>query len=608
MMRHRKLATGDDGTVMLMALAFVMVIGLVIGALLTQSATQFKAERAFREQREGVFAADAGLEYAVAGIGMVPGTVEDTECTSTVTSELVGGANATSNVSANLTINSFPISDIRGQQGFVIVAASLRGAAANPQATLGTVTMTRLTPVPSLTASGRISTTVLFYVLEANLPAGNSATITLTGAGTVPRVLYASRWTGVAQEAPTYASNTGASTSDTISTSVNAPAAGALVFSAAATSFDGSGMDNSGAGTRLVDVDYNPSGSNNEIQFGASYRIASSAGSNTVVEDFGVDANPATHVVLSAKDASTTSTCPTTPSLVPGSAVQGNRSGIFSTSVTLEDVELSVPAGRNRLVVVAVHGASTAGSVTFNGTTMTLGRRAATGSEKSSVWYLLDAQLPAPGDYDVQVTSSEFLDFFPTFAVHASAWTGVLQGFGPTGLSSVATSGSMSSITTGVDVDTPGGLVFSAAGHDGASAMAAPTGAARLTGGSTSSGAFGTSWAVAADATAGYQVTEAFSGAGTPTTHILLAFRPASWAPLVYGGNCETGIQGPFVYNDYNVTVHCVSNGPGDALTITSTATAISGGRVIKAHATVSRLPSGTIEITEWDTRPSDSP
>lgn len=593
---------------MLMALAFVMVIGLVIGALLTQSATQFKAERAFREQREGVFAADAGLEYAVAGIGMVPGTVEDTECTSTATAALIGGTSATNNGSSTLSISNFSIADIRGQQGIVIVAASVRGTASTPQVTLGSVTMTRLTPVPSLTSSSRTSTTALFYVLEANLPTGSSATITLTGSGTVSRVLYASRWTGVAQEAPTYASSTrGTTTNNTISTSVNAPVTGALVFSAASTSFDNAGMANSGAGTRLANVPFDPPNSNNEMQFGASYGIASTAGSTTVVEDFGTDANPATHVVLAAKPSSSTSACPTSPVLMPGSAVQANVSSFLSSSVTLEGVELSVASGYNRLLVVAVHGGSTASSVTFNGTSMTMARRAESGDEKSSVWYLLDALLPAPGDYDIRVTGG--FELVPEFAVHASAWTGVLQGFGPTGLSSAATSGSMSSITTGVDVDTPGGLVFSAAGHDGAGAMAAPTGATRLTGGSTSSGAFGTSWAVAADATAGYQVTEAFSGAGTPTTHILLAFRPASWAPLEYGGLCEAGPQVlPSTYNGYTVTVGCLPNGAGDALTITSTAEAQSDGRVIKAHATVSRLPSGTIEITEWDTRPSDSP
>ena len=66
---HR--AQGDDGVILPIALAFVTVIALIIGTLLTQSATQFKATEAFRDRQAGIFAADAGLERALAGIDMI---------------------------------------------------------------------------------------------------------------------------------------------------------------------------------------------------------------------------------------------------------------------------------------------------------------------------------------------------------------------------------------------------------------------------------------------------------------------------------------------------------------------------------------------------------
>ena len=63
---HGGTATGDDGAVLPMVLAFVTVIGVIVGALLSQAAVNFKATTALRDNRDRVFAADAGLEWVLA--------------------------------------------------------------------------------------------------------------------------------------------------------------------------------------------------------------------------------------------------------------------------------------------------------------------------------------------------------------------------------------------------------------------------------------------------------------------------------------------------------------------------------------------------------------
>ena len=157
-----------------------------------------------------------------------------------------------------------------------------------------------------------------------------------------------------------------------------------------------------------------------------------------------------------------------------------------------------------------------------------------------------------------------------------------------------------------MSTDTPDALVFSAGGRDGGGTMAATSGMTRLTTGpGAASSIFGTSYAVVPETTVTFTAREAFSSSDSPATQAVAVFRPASWAPLRFGGLCEDpGSLGTAPYNGYNVTVSCVLNGAGDSLSVTSTATAVDDGRVITAHATVTRLPSGTIEITEWDTRP----
>jgi hypothetical protein len=136
----------------------------------------------------------------------------------------------------------------------------------------------------------------------------------------------------------------------------------------------------------------------------------------------------------------------------------------------------------------------------------------------------------------------------------------------------------------------------------------AATGTDRLTDGPEQSGAtFGTSYKVTSAATDPFTVTETFSSPGSGTTQAVVVFRPATWTPMRFGGQCESGI-GPFSYNGFTTSVSCTLNGAGDTLTLVSTATPTGDGPAVTATATVQRLPSGTIEITEWDTRGSGSP
>lgn len=57
---------GDDGAVLPVVLAFITVIGVIVGALLGQAAVNFNATSALEGRRDRVFAADAGLEWVFA--------------------------------------------------------------------------------------------------------------------------------------------------------------------------------------------------------------------------------------------------------------------------------------------------------------------------------------------------------------------------------------------------------------------------------------------------------------------------------------------------------------------------------------------------------------
>jgi hypothetical protein len=616
--RSSRTAGGDEGVALLIALAFVGIIALLIGALLTQSTAQFKASKAFGDRRGAIYAADAGLEHAVAGIGMIPGTGDPGTCTTTETIAFVGDADASSTGSANLAI-SFPVGDIRGAHGLVIVAVSLRGSASNLDVTAGSFTMRELAPAPVATRSVRTSTTQLFYALEADLPPGNNLPFTLTGAGSTPRVMHVSRWTGVEQAALpagayAWSTRTDGTSQDWISTTVTPPAEGALVYSAAAMSWDNADMDNDGAGTRLSSVGISTGSGNNGMQFGASYGVAAGTSSLTVTEDFGDNADPATHALLMPRPHTETSACPGMPTLSTHHEGVGS-SGFLSSSMTVSGLTITAAPGQNRAVIVAISNSdgeapSSVQLVRAGGPTteMNFARSARNGAGGTFLYYALDG-IGAPGSFSVRINHPTNLNFFESiyFAVHASSWTGVLQTVegvpqAPSSTGAAVPAGSATAATTNVRADAAGSLVFAATGHVGGGSMTA-SGTDRLTDGPEQSGAtFGTSYKVTSAVTDPFTVTETYSSAGTGTTQAVAVFRPATWAPMRFGGQCESGI-GPFAYNDFSVEVSCTRNAAGDTLTLTSIATPLGDGPELTATATVQRLPSGTIEITEWDTR-----
>lgn len=72
---RRRIGEGDDGNVLPMVLAFVTVIGVVVGALLGQASANFSATTALRDNRDRVYAADAGLEWVLARAGVITATL-----------------------------------------------------------------------------------------------------------------------------------------------------------------------------------------------------------------------------------------------------------------------------------------------------------------------------------------------------------------------------------------------------------------------------------------------------------------------------------------------------------------------------------------------------
>jgi hypothetical protein len=305
----------------------------------------------------------------------------------------------------------------------------------------------------------------------------------------------------------------------------------------------------------------------------------------------------------------------TTPTPVNHEEVSDDDFVFFGTgTVTLDNFAVGSAPGAHRLMLVAVanNDEHPPQSVSFGSHPMLrAGQAAEAGDNSTSLWYLLlDGDVTPPlatGSYDIVVTSPWVLFEGFTYAIHASLWTGVLQQvngvpYAFTDSGWAQTNSSVDVLRTDVSTDTSNALVVSAAGRDGGGSMGLPVGTTQLT---SSPGAddsiFGTSYAVVPAVTPTFTAEEHFSSAGAPATQAVVAFRPASWMPLRFGGACEPAALGPYTYNGYNVTVTCELNVDGDALTITSTAT--EGARQVVGQATVTRLPSGTIEITEWDTR-----
>lgn len=611
----------ERGAVLLLALVFIGIIALVISALLAQSAAQFRAARAFSERRDGIYAADAGLEHAVAGVGMLPGDAGDPGTCDLA--DTIAFHQSDFQVSTDSTgpfqfpLNDFNVDTGAGTNRIVIAAFTHVGTRALTTVTFDGRPMTfanRQTADDS--SSARDNTTEVWYILDANLPAAAGSTYdilaTLNGSGSATLAIQASSFTGVRQVAPNPTTNGSTKNSGTerfMRTTLSAPT-GSLLYSAAGTSRVGVAQG-SGAGTRLLGTSSTHAPAN--AAFGTSFRIAGAGDSGTVQEDFNSFMQRGTHVVLDVQRGSAAGSCPSTPTADnhEESVVSGFSFLSEPVTVSMGGYTLVASTGFNRLLIVAtnMNSGGRVQSVRFAGVAMHAAGRAENGTSSTALWYLLDAELPGAGDHTIDVTGTGCFFCTRNFAIHASSWTGVLQSISgsPVGPSDQAqhTLGSATAITTAIDTDAPNALVLSAAGHNnsGAGGMGGTTGTARLTSGPAESGAsFGTSFQVVPAATAGYQVTESFNGAGNPTTHALAAFRPASWAPLAYGAACEDGLSG-YAYNGYVVEVTCDVTG-NDAVTIVSTATDADTGRVSVARAVVTRLPSGSIEITEWDTRP----
>lgn len=69
-------ASGDEGAVLPLVLAFITVIGVIVGALLSQADVNFKATQVLEGHRDRVFAADAGLEWVFARSATIAPTID----------------------------------------------------------------------------------------------------------------------------------------------------------------------------------------------------------------------------------------------------------------------------------------------------------------------------------------------------------------------------------------------------------------------------------------------------------------------------------------------------------------------------------------------------
>jgi hypothetical protein len=110
-----------------------------------------------------------------------------------------------------------------------------------------------------------------------------------------------------------------------------------------------------------------------------------------------------------------------TPACIAGSCagalVNSNSGGLVGTNSKLDiSHTLATPAGRGRVVVVTVgsdgssQSASATSGATYNGASMTLAKQVWSGSRvTAAVYYIKDANLPAPGSYTVSITGGDYV-------------------------------------------------------------------------------------------------------------------------------------------------------------------------------------------------------
>lgn len=105
----------DSGAVLPMVLAFITVIGLIVGAMLTQASANFQATTALRDNRNRVFAADAGLEWALARSATLTagltGLADPVTCAQTLTVNAASVAVSCSGTRDQFTVTSVATKD-----------------------------------------------------------------------------------------------------------------------------------------------------------------------------------------------------------------------------------------------------------------------------------------------------------------------------------------------------------------------------------------------------------------------------------------------------------------------------------------------------------------
>jgi Tfp pilus assembly protein PilX len=337
---------GERGVVLLYALIFTTAIALVVTALLSQSEVEFRAVDAYRDRRNGEFAADAGLERALSTIGMFAapaGSGGGATCTDPATCPLTPALESHKEVTGNapVTVSSVAVGRARHNNRLVVVATGTSGTSSVSGVTLGGTPMLR---ADARTAQGCwlivplcAFTTEIWYQLDAALPATAGAyPVVVSGVGGRNVAVQVSSWVGVLQDVsgvphvPTTASTGVESGAGQVTTSVTSVGANTVLVSAAGHAdteltfcSTNDNLTGTGAGTRLANGPHPSCGG-----FGTSYALRGS-GPQAVTETFAASSSATAHVVAGFRAASSApppppvfgATCTGSPMAVP--AVNG---------------------------------------------------------------------------------------------------------------------------------------------------------------------------------------------------------------------------------------------------------------------------------------------
>ncbi len=418
----------------------------------------------------------------------------------------------------------------------------------------------------------------VWYLLNADLPAAGTYTVDVTTTGSATREVNAGAMSlfGAKQAPPEAMATSNILNNAQIVTAITTLTDNAWVIDVVGSGANGSFTAGSGQTERWDEAVTTAAAA-------MSTQEVATAGAVNATQTFSSAANRMAHVAISVPPTASTPEPP-----APGTIGVVSSAGIRGTTLgwthTLE-------AGTDRMLLVGVGlegpiNQTTVVNVSYGGVNLIrAGTQASANFQLVEAWYLLDADMPAPGDYQVDVTTSgtEILE------INAGAMTvfGITQG-PPASVASTANENT-DVISTAVNTAADNALVVDVVGSGQGGPFTAGTGQDQQWNETQESAAASMSTQIVATA-GSTTMTQTFHRVANRMAHVVLALTPSGLDPpdpssLGFAWQrpivpVDPPVGGPFDPTQSPTVEICQLSGPNCANTIVTynMTTRVSGG------------------------------